>query len=107
MPANEDLAVIGCSRVVEDRLSPRIARPDLGVLMFIEPHKEEDRMTDDSIVRARLQTFTREEYDEDPVRIVKATRQGPVEIVDENGKRTMYLTRPGPDCTHLDGRTPG
>lgn len=42
-----------------------------------------------------VQTFTRKEYDADPVRVVKATREGPVEVVDDSGKRTMYLTRPG------------
>lgn len=52
-------------------------------------------MTDSLTDRSKLQTFTRAQYDNDPVQIVKATRQGPVEVVDENGKRTMYLTRPG------------
>ena len=43
-----------------------------------------------------IRTVKRSEFDKNPTKIVKMTKDGPIEVVDENGRREMYLSRPRP-----------
>ncbi len=44
-----------------------------------------------------LQVFTLDDFRQNPDAVVKATDNGPVEVVDETGQRRIYFTCPADD----------